>query len=293
MTLKLPTYLKSITVVSEKGSEKQLCRAGCSKHVQCFLKHYSVLTRMLDSGQSRGSKPKFLSWRLANLPDNQTASQQNAQADFLPLKFPFPGQHQEEVRQMRSDGKRAGSPWMLPPGWSQEPYRVEDPLKGNNTVRRGTVHSREGKVRLLRSTGSRRRSLQRTGLQNIVTNIHFSYLFMYFQVYLFIFEREFTQAGEGQRERERESQAGSALSAWSPTRGSNSRTVKPRHELKTRVWRSTNWATQVPQYPFLLKDCNREQGLTGPIYFYLMLFSNSTCQSLTQNCLIFSWRLSW
>ena len=80
---------------------------------------------------------------------------------------------------------------MLPPGWSQEPYRVEDPLEvNNNTVRRGTVHSREGKVRLLRPTGSRRRSLQRTGLQNIFTNIHFSYLFIYFQVYLFIFERE-------------------------------------------------------------------------------------------------------
>ena len=51
--------------------------------------------------------------------------------------------------------------------------------------------------------------------------------------------------GEGQRERERESPASSTLSA-EPNAGLDPRTLRPRPELKSRVGRLTNWATQAP-----------------------------------------------
>ena len=68
---------------------------------------------------------------------------------------------------------------------------------------------------------------------------------IFFNVYLFC-EREcaHTQVSEGQQERERESQAGSALSAWSPTWGSNPRTVRSWPEPKSRAGRFTDWAPQ-------------------------------------------------
>ena len=52
----------------------------------------------------------------------------------------------------------------------------------------------------------------------------------------------------------RESQAGSALSVQSPTQGSNSRTVRSRPELKSRVRRLTDRATQVPQFLIILES---------------------------------------
>ena len=70
--------------------------------------------------------------------------------------------------------------------------------------------------------------------------------FFFFQFIYFEREREWVCMGVGaERERERESQAGSALSAWSPTWAFNSRTMRSWHELKSRVTCLTNWATQV------------------------------------------------
>ena len=51
---------------------------------------------------------------------------------------------------------------------------------------------------------------------------------------------------------ERESQAGFALSMKSPTRGSNSRTVRSGPEPKSRVRCLTNWATQEPNISYIL-----------------------------------------
>ena len=55
-------------------------------------------------------------------------------------------------------------------------------------------------------------------------------------------------AGEGQRERERESHTGSTLSVQSLTLGSIPGTTRSWPELKSRVRRLTNWATQVPPH---------------------------------------------
>ena len=60
------------------------------------------------------------------------------------------------------------------------------------------------------------------------------------------FERERGREGGADREGERESQAGSTLPAQSPTWGSNLRTLRSRPEPRSRVGRSTDWATQVP-----------------------------------------------
>ena len=79
-------------------------------------------------------------------------------------------------------------------------------------------------------------------------------LFLEFLVFLFKRETEIERQrqrmnGRGaDREEERESQAGSALSAQSPMWGSNSRTMRSWPELKPRVRRLTNWATEVPPY---------------------------------------------
>ena len=67
----------------------------------------------------------------------------------------------------------------------------------------------------------------------------------FFKVYLLIWERG--RERERERERERGSQAGSVLSAQSPTRGSSAWTVKSWPERKSRVRCLTNWATQVSQ----------------------------------------------
>ena len=54
-------------------------------------------------------------------------------------------------------------------------------------------------------------------------------------LFIYLEKIETGRAGEGQREGERESQAGSQLSVQSPTRGSNSRTMRPWPEPKPRV----------------------------------------------------------
>ena len=61
----------------------------------------------------------------------------------------------------------------------------------------------------------------------------------FFNVYLFI-SRESESKGVAEREGERETQANSTLSAHSPMWGSISRTVKSRHEWKSRVQHLTN-----------------------------------------------------
>ena len=67
----------------------------------------------------------------------------------------------------------------------------------------------------------------------------------YFLKFIYLFwEREKEAEWEG----EREAQAGSMLSAQSPTRGSISRTVRSGPEPKSRVRRLTDWATQAPLY---------------------------------------------
>ena len=71
---------------------------------------------------------------------------------------------------------------------------------------------------------------------------YFSFKFVYL-----LWEREHKPGRNRERGRERESQAGSALSAQSPKRGSNSRTVRSWPEPKSRVRRSTDWSTQAPQ----------------------------------------------
>ena len=78
---------------------------------------------------------------------------------------------------------------------------------------------------------------------------HLNSLKLFFNVYLFIVDREIDrgQAGEGQRERETESQAGSVPSAQSPRWDLNPWTVTSWPELKPRVGCLTNWATQVPR----------------------------------------------
>ena len=73
--------------------------------------------------------------------------------------------------------------------------------------------------------------------------------FIYFFKFVFIYferDRDSTSGGGAEREGDRESQAGSALSAWSPLWGSNSQnreitreTVRSRPEPKPRVGRLT------------------------------------------------------
>ena len=86
---------------------------------------------------------------------------------------------------------------------------------------------------------------------------HLNSLKLFFNVYLFIVDREIDrgQAGEGQRERETESQAGSVPSAQSPMGGSSPQTVRSWPEPKPRVGRLTDWATQGP--PSFLLFFNR------------------------------------
>ena len=74
-------------------------------------------------------------------------------------------------------------------------------------------------------------------------------------IYLF-WERESTQAREGLRERKKESQAGSTLSAQSPTQGSISRSVRSWPELQSRVRSLTDWATQAPLKISLFRASN-------------------------------------
>ena len=63
------------------------------------------------------------------------------------------------------------------------------------------------------------------------------------------FERKIEcEWGEAERGRGRESQAGSVLSAQSPTWGSNSWTVRSWPEPKSRVGHLTDWATQAPLF---------------------------------------------
>ena len=82
-----------------------------------------------------------------------------------------------------------------------------------------------------------------------------------FQVYLFFeWERKSShRKGGADREEERESQEGSTLSAQSPMRGWNSWTMRLWPELRSRVGRLTDWATQVP-----LEGTPFEEGLMEP-----------------------------
>ena len=69
------------------------------------------------------------------------------------------------------------------------------------------------------------------------------YIFLNLFIY---FERvRVSEQGRG-RESQRGSQARSILPAWSPTWGSNSRTVSSWPEPKSRVKRLTDWATRAP-----------------------------------------------
>ena len=58
--------------------------------------------------------------------------------------------------------------------------------------------------------------------------------FFFFFKLIFLRETERAEEGHGERGRERESQVDSALLAQSPTRGSDSQTVRSRPELKPR-----------------------------------------------------------
>ena len=79
--------------------------------------------------------------------------------------------------------------------------------------------------------------------QQMFTECLASLVFKRMFIYLF-WERD--TAAYRQRERKRESQAGSTLSAQSPMRGSNPRTVRSWVEVKLWVGCLTNWATWVP-----------------------------------------------
>ena len=85
--------------------------------------------------------------------------------------------------------------------------------------------------------------------KNIICLYLFIYLFLKF-IYLF-WERVWTREGQREREGKRESQAGSTLSAQSPTRGLISWTVRSWPDPKPRVRRLTDWTTQVPLIFFL------------------------------------------
>ena len=71
-------------------------------------------------------------------------------------------------------------------------------------------------------------------------------------IYFWERQRQIVCMGEGQREGGRESQAGSVLSAWSPTWGSNSRTMRSWAELKPRAGCLTDWLS-APGYIISLK----------------------------------------
>ena len=78
-------------------------------------------------------------------------------------------------------------------------------------------------------------------------NWHILIDFSFFKcIFLVLKEREHEQGRGREKRRERKSQAGSALSAQSPTRGSNSWTMRLGPETKSRVRRLTDWATQAP-----------------------------------------------
>ena len=84
-------------------------------------------------------------------------------------------------------------------------------------------------------------------------------VFFFAFIYLFIhsFIHSFIQrGGKGQREEERESQAGFALPAQSTEQGSNSQTVGSWPEPESRVKCLTDWATQVPQGMYSLKQAS-------------------------------------
>ena len=85
---------------------------------------------------------------------------------------------------------------------------------------------------------------------------------------LFIFLSVFTYfestSGRG-REKESESQAGSALSARSPARGSNPQTMRSWPEPKSRVGRPKDWATQVPPGLEFKSRCSGRWRLSKPL----------------------------
>ena len=106
----------------------------------------------------------------------------------------------------------------------------------------------------------------RSGIGSKVA-VHFFFLSLF--IYL---ERERTCCEHvvgGGRGREWESQLDSALSAWSLMRGWDSPTVRSWPELKSRVRRSTDWATQAPIAVYILREtCGQMtfwRGLVGHI----------------------------
>ena len=97
----------------------------------------------------------------------------------------------------------------------------------------------------------------------------FYFIFNFFNVYLFLRQRESAWAGEGQRERETQNpkQApGSELSAQSPTRGSNSRTVRSWPEPK-----SAAQPTEPPRRPWLILDWSLPIGFSNRHDFHIIL----------------------
>ena len=132
-----------------------------------------------------------------------------------------------------------------------------------------------------------------------VTSLVTKTLFTFFQffflspskclfIYLFIFFWE-TQREHGKRGRERgegESQAGSGLSAWSPMQGSISRTMRSWSELKLRIQRLTDWATQASPN-FFLSKLNNFYGLLFIIYWPYFNLLLSSLQILHFSVLVF------
>ena len=70
-------------------------------------------------------------------------------------------------------------------------------------------------------------------LQNDSSLVYISDVILFFNVNLFLRERERKQAGEGQRGGNKGSEAGSELTAASPMGGSNSQTMRSRPESKS------------------------------------------------------------
>ena len=88
-----------------------------------------------------------------------------------------------------------------------------------------------------------------------IDEFYFSFKFLLLLFSHFWRERESNQGRGREREGERESQAGSTLSAQSPMRGPNSRTVRSWPEPKSTVRRSTDWAPPgVPSFHWF-KPC--------------------------------------
>ena len=125
------------------------------------------------------------------------------------------------------------------------------------------------------------------------------WLIDWFNVYLFLFERDRAWAGEGQRQ-ERDSQAGSAWSTQSLTQDSNSQTVRSWPEPKWRVRRLTDCTTQAPPIVFKWIDTYLQTFLvltSHMVNIKSSLESSIICRSIKsrhqkfENCCCTAWNL--